>query len=209
MSEKQSQIIVLIFLGILTFGAYLLYYEKQFNLKQNGGLTASLADLLNKPDKPLQLKIQNKFSNCKIGISPDSNCTPGAIFADATVSQICAQGYTKSVRNVTQKMREKIYAEYGVEYPKPLGSYEVDHFIPLELGGNNDTANLWTEARDPYPGFREKDVVENFLHIEVCAGHVPLSVAQEVIAADWLAVYNALSSEQIQEIKTKYPSWAK
>jgi 5-methylcytosine-specific restriction endonuclease McrA len=31
-------------------------------------------------------------------------------------------------------------------YPQQHGAFEVDHLIPLELGGDNVIANLWPEA---------------------------------------------------------------
>lgn len=74
-----------------------------------------------------------------------------------------------------------MYAEYGIESHVP-GSYEVDHLVSLELGGNNSVANLWPEAG---PGYHEKDEIENRLHDAVCAGAVSLRAAQREIARDW------------------------
>jgi hypothetical protein len=76
-------------------------------------------------------------------------------------------------------------------YP-PLysGAYELDHFIPLELGGSNEKANLWPEAADPVPGFHEKDKVENYLHKLVCNYNISLKDAQVLMANDWVAVYH-------------------
>jgi hypothetical protein len=62
------------------------------------------------------------------------------------------------------------------------GSYEVDHLVSLELGGNNSVANLWPEIS---PGYHEKDEIENRLHDAVCAGSVSLRAAQQEIARDW------------------------
>jgi hypothetical protein len=97
-----------------------------------------------------------------------------------------------------------VYEEYGIAYPKPRGAYEADHFIPLELGGSNDIANLFPEAAAPSPGFHEKDLVENYLHQEVCAGRIDLVAAQEQIANDWVSVYNALAPEQIKGLQNKF-----
>jgi hypothetical protein len=33
-------------------------------------------------------------------------------------------------------------------FRQPRGAYEVDHLIPLELGGDNVIANLWPEAAE-------------------------------------------------------------
>ena len=38
---------------------------------------------------------------------------------------------------------------------------EIDHIIPLELGGSNDIANLFPEPGAGAAGFREKVRLEN------------------------------------------------
>ena len=116
---------------------------------------------------------------------PDSACTPGAIFPDATKDKICVPGYSSSVRNVPQSEKDKAFAEYGITSHEP-GQYEVDHLISLELGGSNGIANLWPEPASPTPGFHEKDKVENYLHDQVCSGAMSLQQAQVAIATNWL-----------------------
>jgi hypothetical protein len=122
---------------------------------------------------------------------PDSACTPGAIFPNATMQQICTPGYASSVRNVPFSEAEQVYAEYGI-YHHYAGQYEDDHLVPLELGGSNDIANLWPEAAAPTPGFHQKDEVENYLHDQMCSGAISLKDAQTQIATNWLAVYNRM-----------------
>jgi hypothetical protein len=125
---------------------------------------------------------QTKFGGCQIrGVLPNSSCTPGAVFAGATVSQICTPGYSKSVRNVPASLKRSVYAEYGIESHSP-GSYEIDHLVSLELGGNNNRANLWPEIS---PSYHQKDGIENRLHRAVCRGAVSLRTAQREIAHDW------------------------
>jgi hypothetical protein len=119
-------------------------------------------------------------------VLPDPTCTPGGI--DPAVTQanlsttICKSGYTSTVRppsSQTSKAKRAQYAAYGI--PANTTS-ELDHLVSLELGGNNDIANLWPEAgRIPNP----KDKVENALHRAVCSGKVKLSAAQNAIARDW------------------------
>jgi hypothetical protein len=118
----------------------------------------------------------------------DYACTPGAIFPDATVEQICVPGYSESVRDVPSSEKKAVYAEYGI-LSHVAGEYEVDHLVSLELGGSNDIANLWPEAATPTPGFHQKDVVENFLHTQICTGKMKLQDAQRIISTDWLSVY--------------------
>ena len=76
-------------------------------------------------------------------IVPDPKLTPGGTF-DVSVRDICVPGYTKKVRSVPAEMKGEVYEEYGVTSHNP-GDYEVDHLIPLELGGSNSIKNLWPE----------------------------------------------------------------
>lgn len=138
------------------------------------------------------LGVQNKTANCVVhGALQDTDCTPGAIFPDATVQQICTPGYSSGVRDVPTSEKNQVYAEYGIA-SHTTGEYEVDHLISLELGGSNDISNLWPEAANPKPGFHEKDKVENYLHDQVCSGAMSLQEAQREIATNWLDVYNRM-----------------
>ncbi len=160
-------------------------------------------------DEPLHLASRTKIMNCIIGNGlPDPQCTPGAVFPNVTKDQICVQGYTKTARAVPVSLKKKVYREYGISYPQPFGSYEADHFIPLTLGGSNDIANLWPEAARPAPGFPEKDLVENYLHEQVCSGNMSLSYAQRQISANWLEVYNDLSPYELERLKGEYKNWS-
>lgn len=159
--------------------------------------------------EPFVAQAPTKSQQCMIqGSLPDPDCTPGAIFADVTKEQTCVAGYTKTVRSVSTSLKKKIYQEYGIAYPPPFGTYEADHFIPLTLGGSNDIANLFPESADPRPGFREKDLVENYLHQKVCSGDISLSSAQRAIATNWLAVYNSISPTDLNALRQMYKSWS-
>jgi len=144
------------------------------------------------PVSPGTIGQRTKTSDCvSTNALPDSACTPGAIFADATTDQICKPGYSSQVRNVPDSEKNQVYAEYNITH-HTAGEYEVDHLISLELGGSNDIANLWPEPAEPRPGFHEKDKVENYLHQQVCDGAMSLPDAQAQIANDWMAVYQKM-----------------
>lgn len=130
-----------------------------------------------------------KSSGCKgDGANPDPECTPGAVMG-ISVNVVCNTS-TKSRRAVNTAMKNQVYADYDVT-SHPSGAYEIDHFIPLELGGSNDVGNLWPEPARPVPGFHEKDKVETALHDEVCKTHtMTLEEAQRTIATDWVKYYN-------------------
>ncbi len=141
---------------------------------------------------PGSLGQRTKTSGCVVhNALPDSACTPGAVIPQATREQICTLGYSKSVRDVPNQVKDDVYAEYGTTLHAP-GEYEVDHLISLELGGSNDIANLWPEAAEPRPGFHEKDKVENYLHDQVCSGAISLQQAQTQIASNWLSIYQQM-----------------
>lgn len=173
-------------------------------------MTAQLAALLSSSDNmPISLGSRSKSADCiDENASPDHACTPGAVFENATLKQICTPGYTKTVRNVSTKLKQTVYAEYNVSYPQIRGSYEVDHLIPLAIGGNNDIANLFPQPAEPAPGFKEKDLVEVYLHEEVCANRVVLNIAQRRIASDWLSIYQNLPLETVSRLKAEYRNWS-
>jgi hypothetical protein len=175
-------------------------------VKQNSSLSRVSALLAMEQSA---LPPRTKTAGCTVaGPLPERACTPGEVFADATPAQICVAGYTKHVRSVSTALRKQLFAAYGVAYPPATGAYELDHLIPLALGGDNSAANLFPEAAAPKPGFKEKDVVEVYLQEEVCAGQIDIHAAQAQIAADWTAVYSVLDPSDIARIKQKYTSWA-
>lgn len=145
--------------------------------------------------RKLTLDPQTKQEGCRVENSmPDHACTPGAIIITATRDEICTPGYSKSVRDVSSTTKKKVYAEYDIA-SHVTGEYEVDHFISLELGGSNDISNLFPEAAQPFPGFHEKDEVENFLHKQLCDGELSLSEAQELIDDHWFEVYQIVRGQ--------------
>ncbi len=74
--------------------------------------------------------------------------------------------------------------------PGTTADYEEDHFISLELGGSpTNPLNLWPEPYGPKPGAKEKDVVENHLHRQVCTAQMTLAEAQKAITTDWYSIY--------------------
>lgn len=139
---------------------------------------------------PADAANESASSECARGVLPDPKCTPGAVMT-VDMGTICHTS-TDARRHVDRKLRMQVYQEYGVSYPQGPGMYEVDHLIPLELGGSNDLTNLWLEAAEPRPGFHEKDQVENYLHAQVCKGAMTLEDAQTQIRTNWLAVYERI-----------------
>jgi hypothetical protein len=121
------------------------------------------------------------------GNPPDPRCTPGGI--DPAVTQanidstICQSGYTATVRPPEAQTEAFKFNDAYPAYGIPSGTEtELDHLVPLELGGDNDEANLWPEVP---PSPNPKDSVEDALNRAVCDGRVSLASAQIAIAQDW------------------------
>jgi hypothetical protein len=113
--------------------------------------------------------------------------TLGAAF-DVTLHDISSPGYSKKVRHVTSELKREVFAEAGITEHLP-GEYEVDHLIPLSIGGSNSTKNLWPESYRTVWNARVKDRLEDRLHALVIRGKLDLKTAQHEIATDWTAAY--------------------
>jgi hypothetical protein len=80
-------------------------------------------------------------------------------------------------------------------YGLPVGAhpqYEVDHLIPLCLGGADSGANLWPESRrsiEPIWNAERKDELEARMCSLACSGELDVSEAQRAIADDWTDAY--------------------
>jgi len=196
---------VLLLFGVLgvLYSSYLITHRLE--IERN----VQLASLIGGPEKNLEISEPIKFSDCVArGPLPDPDCTPGSVFEDTTVEEICVSGYSKTVRKVSQKLKNEIFTLYGIEYPVPFGSYEIDHLVPLSLGGSNEVANLWPKSAEPFPGFFEKNVTGNYLKEEVCSSRIALTVAQEKIAKNWFLIYQNIDPKTIKRLKEQYPNWA-
>lgn len=138
-----------------------------------------------------------------VGKLPDPVCTPGSVNPAVTqaniATTICKRGWTATVRPPqanTGPVKRAAMKAYGIP-ASASGTTELDHKIPLETGGSDDSSNLWPEVSDiPNAGFRNrKDIVEGDLRAGICSGKISLSAAQIAIATDWT------TAEQVLGIK--------
>jgi len=143
--------------------------------------------------------VQTKTSNCTANqILQDPACTPGAVLTTNT-SIICKVGYTKTVRDVSDTTKKKVFAEYGIPYSQH-SNYEVDHLISLEIGGGNDISNLWPENSKIIDGSLTKDKFENYLHTQVCGGKMTIAEAQKEISSNWLKYYQGDTTTTVKKV---------
>jgi hypothetical protein len=88
--------------------------------------------------------------------------------------------------------------EYGLA-PGAHPDFEVDHLIPLGIGGADNDANLWPEPRrsiEPVWNAEAKDRLEWRLRALVCSGQLDVRGAQKAIAEDWTEAYRKFIHER-------------
>ena len=120
---------------------------------------------------------------------PDPTITPGAV-RTVDVGEICSHG-TRQLRHWDRARDDFIMREYDLP-PGPHPDYEVDHLIPLGIGGADDDKNLWPEPRrsiEPVWNAETKDRLESRLRALVCDGNLDVREAQRAVAEDWTAAY--------------------
>ena len=108
-----------------------------------------------------------------------------AVTQAAIDQTICVPGWTKTVRpSARYAARIKIKLIRELELPKELlTDFELDHRIPLALGGAPSA--LTNLELQPWDEAGEKDAVEACLSRAVCAGKIGLDEARRRIWGDW------------------------
>lgn len=118
---------------------------------------------------------------------PNPRLTPG-VTRPVDLSAVCTAANDDVVRDVPDSVQQAVFHEYGIE--NALASdYEVDYLITPGLGGTGDIRNLWPEPHGNAWNSYVKDELEHHLHDMVCSGQIPLSTAQQEIAANWISAY--------------------
>jgi len=77
----------------------------------------------------------------------DHTKMPLGVTANVTAKQLCVSGYTTTVRPsvATTNKLKKLW----VPARHQPSEYELDHYIPIELGGSpTDENNLWMQTID-------------------------------------------------------------
>jgi hypothetical protein len=138
---------------------------------------------------------------------PDVVRTPGFTNSDVTpetaAQTICNPDWkTSSIRpstSFTNKLKREQIDEYSYD-DKNMADYEEDHLIPLEVGGDpREHMNLWPQSYRTQPNAKDKDKVEAYLHMQVCAGAMDLRVGQHKIASNWVALYNEMNERILDD----------
>jgi hypothetical protein len=123
---------------------------------------------------------------------PNKALTGGSVRIEGQdVAAAC--GHAKQHRGpMYAARRDEVLMRYGLP-PGTHLDYEIDHLIPLCLGGSDDLSNLWPPPRlsiEPIWNAEAKDRLERLLCDMVCAGQIDIATAQAAFASDWIAAYH-------------------
>ncbi len=140
-----------------------------------------------------------------LGIIPTVPGVSNSKITQANIKDtLCNKNWkTSSIRpyvSYTNKLKAKQIAE--LKYPDTkMADYEEDHAISIELGGSpTDPSNLWPQ---PYNisyngellGAKQKDRIENYLHIKLCDNSLSLREVQYDIVFDWPSIYLSIEKK--------------
>ena len=118
---------------------------------------------------------------------PSSFLTPGDA-KKVTKEQICAPGYSASLKPTKESTREDAFNRYGLRGGKSATEV-LDHLIPVELGGTDSEQNLWPEPANGDWNASQKDALEQKLLTMVCDGTLTVKQAQTAIKKNWVQAY--------------------
>jgi hypothetical protein len=122
-------------------------------------------------------------------VRPDKNLTGGSV---RTGDRDAACGHAKEHRGpMFSARRDEILRRYGIA-PGTHPDYEIDHLIPLCLGGSDDPSNLWPQPRRSVEetwNAEAKDRLERLMCNMVCDGKIDIATAHAAFATDWIAAY--------------------
>ena len=107
----------------------------------------------------------------------DHTVMPKGVVAVTDKSVLCVPGYSSTVRppvSYTNRLK-RIWVGKGHN----INEYELDHYIPIALGGSpTDPNNLWLQY---WASAKRKDVQEALLHRDMCKGIYTPQQAQELM----------------------------
>jgi Protein of unknown function (DUF3761) len=136
---------------------------------------------------------RTRSTGCRQTAEPDRRCSPGAYSTGLTRTVLCSSSFrSSSIRNVPASEKYAVERDYGLPARAYGTTIEIDHIVPLELGGSNTIANLFPEPGSGVADYHAKDRLENRLHELVCSGSIALRAAQRGISSDWITLYRRI-----------------
>jgi hypothetical protein len=150
------------------------------------------SSLINKD--PISTNISSPLYTLKYSkvIYPNDQLTPGDIQTN-DLNVICYEYYSKLLVMLPDDVTKQVYARYNITNPG-YHEFEIDHWVPLALGGSNNIENLWPQPVTS-PGYKEKDYVHLYLRDQVCNHGMNLEDARKAIIGDWYSLYQNIRGD--------------
>jgi len=128
---------------------------------------------------------------------PNPKLTPGAT-VKVSKDALCGSWYDTADGSIPISLKVKVFDLYGIRTEKstPLN---VDHLIPVGLGGSNSIENLWPQPLSGEWSYQQKNKLERRLRKMVCKGELDLEKAQQEISTDWVSAYKKYIEAPRQE----------
>jgi hypothetical protein len=125
---------------------------------------------------------------------PINELTPGVV-ASVDKAEVCGlvdkRSYSRRHRSERHDKYRFLLA-YGYDV-RQSARFQLDHRVPLELGGADVAANLWPEPWTGQMNAHDKDRLEDWAHDAVCfEGSLPLRNAQAMFLGDWREAFDRI-----------------
>lgn len=118
---------------------------------------------------------------------PNPKLTPGNT-VKVTKDELCGSGNKSFDGSIPISLKRKVFDLYRIRTGEPT-AYNVDHLIPVSLGGSNSIKNLWPQPLSGEWSYQAKNKLEHRLHRLVCRGELALETAQQEISTDWISAF--------------------
>jgi hypothetical protein len=93
-------------------------------------------------------------------------------------------------RHTTAAEKQAAFDAYRIR--KAGRDFEIDHRIPLCLGGGDVPENRWPQEGWLHPSFHDKDRLETRLGRMVCSNRMSLRDAQAIFLGNWIAGFKKI-----------------
>lgn len=118
---------------------------------------------------------------------PNPKLTPGNTL-NLKKDDLCGSTQKTLDGSLPISLKRKVFDRYGIRTDKST-PHNIDHLIPVSLGGSNSIENLWPQPLAGEWSYYHKNQLERRLRKLVCKGELDLEKAQQEISSDWVSAY--------------------